>query len=152
MSMYGLVFGQSRLTPALLAVLGNPEVGRLRDAWVEIGKDGEPEIAIYTRNGGGNRDCWGEWVGSGEGTSSYLDESGQCHCTGCIQSELLPKHPLYLRDEDDDFDSTYCTNYFRVPPEWREPMLALAGPHVDTDKRWQDAITVLEQAVVEGDS
>jgi len=62
---------------------------RFRDCFV-----GENEICVYTRVGGGNREC-----GYGE--------------------EKLYEHPNYLRTEDDDYDSTYATYYFSVPDEWK---------------------------------
>ncbi len=138
MSMYDLVAGdggQRDRGAILLAVLGNPNVGRFRDAWVEKGEAGEPVIAIYTRNGGGNRQCYcddGEHELSGP-------------CTGVIASELLPAHPLYLRDVDDSFDSTYATFYFRTPDEYRDALAEVAQEPVDTDARWQQMIAALER-------
>lgn len=139
MSMYHLVFGGEAAKERgeiLLAILGFDNfgaVGRYRDAWVERGADGEPIIAIYTRNGAGNRECWRE------------DEPGSCDgtCTGCIAEEVLPRHPHYLRDQDDEFDGTYATFYFSVPEQWVEPLAEVAGDPVDTSKRWQDAIAAI---------
>jgi hypothetical protein len=48
-------------------------------------------VVLYTRNGGGNRDAY-EYV-----------------------FELLSKHPLYITDYDDDFDSTYAYIEFQAP-------------------------------------
>lgn len=103
----------------LLAALGNPDVGRFRDAWVEKGDDGEPVIAIYTRNGGGNREDY-------EGVIADLQD-----------------HSLYLRDADDDFDRTYATFYFRTPDELREEFRAIASEPVDMSERWQATIAAL---------
>ena len=36
-------------------------------------------------------------------------------CTACRMVTLAETHPLYIRDEDDDFDTTYATYYFRFP-------------------------------------
>jgi hypothetical protein len=61
MSLYELAFsdpGRPDRARVLLAVLGNPEMGRFRDAWLEKTNDGPLEVAVYTRNGGGNRECW----------------------------------------------------------------------------------------------
>lgn len=52
------------------------------------------EIHVYTRVGGGNRDC-----GFGE--------------------EELQQHPNYLRDFDDEEDSTYATYVFSIPDEFK---------------------------------
>jgi hypothetical protein len=55
MSMYNMIFGQNRLSDVILATvdLTKEDVGRFRDCFVTEGK-----IAVYTRNGGGNRGCW----------------------------------------------------------------------------------------------
>ena len=52
MSMYGLVFGTNPQADAILATLGlrRADCGRFRDCFVADGR-----IAVYTRNGGGNR-------------------------------------------------------------------------------------------------
>jgi hypothetical protein len=141
--MYHLVFGEeaaSQRGSVLLGLLGFrsfDDVGRYRDAWVERGQDGRPVIAVYTRNGGGNRVCWRAEEG----------ESCDGTCTGCVATNFLPAHPLYLRDKDDGFDSTYATFYFRPPEEWVEALAEVAGDPVDTDQRWHDAI-----AAIGGDS
>ena len=93
MSLYNMINGANPATFFILPMLGekHPEqYPRFRDCFV----DGD-EIHVYTRVGGGNRDCdFGE--------------------------EELQQHPNYLRDEDDDFDSTYATYIFSVPNEWKE--------------------------------
>jgi hypothetical protein len=55
MSFYNMLHGINPMADQLLACLGltRGDVGRFRDAYVSEGK-----IAIYTRNGGGNRECW----------------------------------------------------------------------------------------------
>jgi hypothetical protein len=76
---------------------------------VEEGEDHKPEIHVYTRNGGGNRQHW---------SFSYENDAGEaCECPGCIIEHRLPKHPNYLSDHDDDFDCTYATIHFSVPEE-----------------------------------
>lgn len=60
MSLYGLLTGSGQAGTGLVAALGFESlqnVGRYRDAWIEKGPDGKPRIALYTRNGGGNREC-----------------------------------------------------------------------------------------------
>jgi len=115
----------------LLAILGNPVVARFRDAWVEKSGDG-PVIAIYTRQGGGNRECYCD---GGDPGRAHVPE--QCYAA-C--NEALAAHPLYLRDADDGFDATYATFYFRVPGEYRDALAEAAGDPVDTDARWREAI------------
>jgi len=136
MSMYNLVFGDtSERGTALLAVLGFTsfdQVGRYRDAWLENHPEGGLLIAVYTRNGGGNRtECW-ESINSAE-----------CTCPACVANIALPQHPHWVRGADDTFDSTYRTEYFRVPAEFVDVLAPHAGEHVDTSARWQAAIDAL---------
>ena len=90
MSMYDMLNGMNKATFFILPMLGKhpDEYPRFRDCFVEDGT-----IAVYTRVGGDNRG-----YGFGE--------------------EELYKHPNFLYTEDDDFDSTYATYYFNVPPEF----------------------------------
>lgn len=99
--MYNMIFGQNALAPALLEILAltKADIGRFRDAFVSNG-----QIAIYTRLGGGNREC-------------YCKEGIEHDCyTENIQ--LLQNHSLYVSDKDDDFDNTYATFWFRIPEEY----------------------------------
>jgi len=116
--MYNMIFGQNPVGDFILATLGikRGDTGRYRDCFVANG-----EIAIYTRNGGGNRE---EYQG-------VIDE--------------LAKHPCYLRDEDDDFDCTYATIYFKFPEEFAEELKKLdAGEKFDPSQRWLDAFNSLK--------
>lgn len=137
--MYDMVFvdpDRPMRVSALLSLLGSPNVGRIRDAWVEKGERG-PVIAIYTRNGGGNR------VHSGDGP-----EGIECSCVGCIAQYRLPAHSQYIRDTDDAFDFTYATFYF-TPPESHtvlESLTKIAIDPVDTSARWLAAIEALKGA------
>ena len=126
MSMYGLLMGRSPDSGALLTALGLTmgDVARFRDAHLADG-----EIAIYTRLGGGNRECW--------------CEDGAPH--ECYQPAIqaLQSHPLYLRDQDDAFDCTYATFYFRCPEG------GVAATDIgawDPDGRWAKVITALRTA------
>jgi hypothetical protein len=134
--LYNVLFGQNPGVNAILATLDlTPQVvGRLRDAWVEADGVGGYRIAVYTRNGGGNREHWG---------FSYPDRaSGSgCPCPGCIQTHVLPTHPLYLFDRDDEFDFTYCTTYFRLPERYETELRATARLEpVNTDEAWRAAL------------
>ena len=70
----------------ILAMLGLKEVDIERYRGCELGKD---HIRIHCRTGGGNREGY--------------------------PNEILTKHPLYIQDEDDDFDCTYADYYFKLP-------------------------------------
>jgi hypothetical protein len=87
-----MINGVNQATFFILPMLGekHPDTyPRFRDCYIE-----DDKICIYTRVGGGNRNC-----GYGE--------------------EELYKHPNFLTTEDDDYDSTYASYYFSVPNEWK---------------------------------
>lgn len=94
MSLYNMLFGTNPAAGFLLGVLEleteKYPTGRFRDIYFE-NEGGEPKVILYTRNGGGNRE-------------DYEDVF-----------EALEKHPLYLTDYDDDFDSTYAYIEFKAP-------------------------------------
>ena len=89
------------------------DFGRFRDAWLEDDGTGNLRIAIYTRNGGGNR-------------PDYEDVTN-----------ALRQHPLYLDDRDDTFDSTYATYYFRFPPSVPQHLID-AGAKGWDELNWAD--------------
>jgi hypothetical protein len=75
------------------------EYPRFRDCFITD----EGNIAIYTRVGGGNRDC-----GYGE-DELYKDEN-------------------FITTYDDEYDNTYGTYEFKVPEKWKADFdLILAG-------------------------
>jgi hypothetical protein len=134
--MYDLVFpdpDRPARTGLLIALLDEAliNLGRFRDAWVEPGRNGKPVIVIYTRNGGGHREC--------------DDDAPQFGCSACAMRAIV-HHPQYLRDEDDGFDNTYARIWFRLPnwmDEAAREMLAeqmMLPVAVDTDERWQRGI------------
>ncbi len=134
--LYNLVLGdggEKSRGGILLGMLGNPPVARFRDAWVE-NQDDEPVIVIYTRQGGGNRDCF-----CGEG-GQHPDTNSSCG-----SNEAMQTHPLYLRDADDEFDSTYATFCFRCPPEFRDTLRdpEIMQEPVNMPERWRAAIEAI---------
>lgn len=93
MSLYNMLCGFSPACFWLMPMLGRKqeEWPRFRDCFLGENKD---TIVIYTRVGGGNREC-----GYGE--------------------EKLYEDPNFLKTWDDDYDSTYGYYEFRVPEKWR---------------------------------
>lgn len=92
MSLYNMINGVNPATFFILPMLGEKHPDnypRFRDCFVD-----NNEIHVYTRVGGGNRNC-----GFGE--------------------EELQQHPNYLRDFDDEYDSTYATYVFSIPDEFK---------------------------------
>lgn len=137
MSLYEIAVADGRQQARgalLLAILGSPVVARFRDAWVEKSDDG-PVIAIYTRQGGGNRECFCESRNGVIDAEQHVPGSCYAAC-----NEALAAHPLYLRDADDDFDATYATFYFRAPGEARDILAEAAVEPVNMSERWQAAI------------
>lgn len=92
MSLYNIMNGFNPACVLIMPMLGRKqnEYPRFRDCFVTE----EKNIAIYTRVGGGNRNC-----GYGE--------------------EELYKDENFLTTYDDDFDSTYATYEFKVPEKWK---------------------------------
>ena len=93
MSLYNMTHGFNPACVFIMPMLGRKqnEYPRFRDCFVTD----DSNIAIYTRVGGGNRNC-----GYGE--------------------EELYKDDNFLRTYDDEFDSTYGTYEFKVPDKWKE--------------------------------
>lgn len=119
--LYNAIFGVNEDAPALLVMLRlTPnDFSRFRDAFVANG-----EIIVYTRLGGGNRE-------------------GYTHIFTAMK-----KHPQYLRDVDDNFDSTYCTFFFRIPKYLPEDVLeilkAMDIGEWKPDERWKVALHKVE--------
>jgi hypothetical protein len=160
MSFYNMIFGQNQHADQLLAVLGLTRQAfyRFRDCYLTDGG----EIAVYTRGGGGNRNCWyceklpadaksGDVVKWDAGTEYERDVQvhevgGELHRVDCVVSmqDANGKHPCYLRDQDDDFDNTYATFYFRVPELADREALAGIQPEIARNDAWVtflDALT-----------
>ena len=93
MSLYNLLNGYNPACVIIMPMLGRKqdEYPRFRDCFVS---EDEKTIVIYTRCGGGNRDC-----GFGE--------------------EKLYEDPNFVRTYDDDFDRTYGFYEFKVPEKWK---------------------------------
>ena len=118
MGLYNMLFAYNPLGSHLLALLNmtREEIPRFRDVY--IGEwQGEKAIAVYTRMGGGNRGHWELYDDTFDGTN--------CSCAGCRAEHYLAAHPAYLGDQDDDFDQTYATYYFRLPKNVDQSQLDL---------------------------
>ena len=104
MSFYNMLNGFNPACLFIMPMLGKKqeEWPRFRDCFVTE----DNHIAIYTRVGGGNRNC-----GYGE--------------------EQLYEDPNFVRTYDDDFDSTYATYEFRVPEKWKEDFDKILAGRVD---------------------
>ena len=95
MSLYNTLFGTNKEMPILLGMLGvNQEYfSRFRDA--ELIKGGTI-IRVFTRLGGGNRECYEEtW-------------------------NKIREHKFYKTDYDDNYDDTYAYIEFSIPNQLQE--------------------------------
>jgi len=76
-------------------------------------------IYILTRVGGGNRDDYKEEI------------------------EKLRKNEFYIKDYDDDFDCTYATFVFKIPPEFKQDVNNLANGKInfrEVSQKYKDQI------------
>ena len=159
MSLYNALFGMNHATPILKAMLGLdgsgppfPEnwspyeqgytdegrkyvhdciaakcwpTGRFRDIHLSTGDerslDRGPRIVLFTRNGGGNRE-------------SYF-----------YVFDILRAHPNYLRDYDDDFDSTYASIEFSIPEKFRDAVAIMLDSSATYEGKPMDRFSELIQ-------
>jgi len=95
--LYNMIHGYNQACVWIMPMLGRheDEWPRFRDCYIEENAEHGYLIVIYTRVGGGNRNC-----GFGE--------------------EELYEDPLFVETVDDDYDNTYAEYKFKVPEEWKE--------------------------------
>jgi len=123
MSLYNLMHGMHPLAGILLGVAGldHRTLGRFRDCYLGRSESGELEIHVFTRNGGGNREHFRDGPAGME-----------CGCYGCVITHHAPKMPGYVRDFDDEFDSTYATIVFSIPEKVRPALEGLVQERPDS--------------------
>ena len=128
MSLYNMLMGFNPACVAIMPILGRKqdEYPRFRDCFVTD----EGNIAIYTRVGGGNRDC-----GYGE-EKLYEDEN-------------------FITTYDDEYDNTYGTYEFKVPEKWKTDFdLIMDGKSSEVSKEYIDYVKTFypklaEEGVIE---
>ncbi len=119
-----MIHGQNPYAPVLLSVLGltSKDVPRYRDCWWT-----GDLIAIHTRTGGGNRD-------------EYENENDQ-----------LCAMPTFVRDEDDAYDSTYATFYFKMPEAFAWVVPSLQAETLTAEQRWEAFMSKLRDTEKQDD-
>jgi len=121
MSLYNMLFGVNQAAPILLKILGieHAKVPRFRDCFISDGM-----IVLHTRTGGGNRE--------------YYDEPNEENTEGPWNTTMY-ENANFVRDEDDDFDSTYANFYFNFPDEYKADLEALSKGIEDykPSEKWQ---------------
>jgi hypothetical protein len=123
-SLYEMLFpGGVNRAIAVLVLLGGfrhpADVGRIRDGWIERDPEDRYLIRLVTRNGGSNRKAYRR------------------------QIDQLRSHPLYIRDADHEYYSTYVSFWFQLPiGKISEEMLEEVAhdPIIDNKQRWDQAI------------
>jgi len=130
MSMYNMIHGYNPLAGVLMKILDvTPnKIPRFRDCYF----DGE-HIVIYTRTGGGNRE--------------FYDEPNEDNKDGPWNSDLR-QLPGYVRDGDDDFDSTYASFYFSVPEQFGylvDKLKSMAQKETQSEK-WEATLDRIKNA------
>jgi hypothetical protein len=122
MSLYNAMFGTNPFASILLQVAGvmYADVPRFRDCF--LSEDGN-EVVIHTRTGGGNREAYAE------------------------ENDAMTKVATYLRDEDDDFDSTYANFHYAVPEAFKSQIALLKelGAVTNPAERWQSLLSDLRK-------
>ena len=134
MSMYNMVCGNNPCFGILARILDTveplSEVPRFRDMYTRAEGD-QLQIVLYTRTGGGNREEYEE------------------------QNNALAAHPLYVKDWDDDFDTTFAHFAFSVPPEFEADLREfhlLVEEHpkfLAADKKFQRALEAIKGTLEE---
>lgn len=130
MSFYNMVHGTNPLAGVLLRMMGvaPAQIPRFRDCYF----DGE-HIVIYTRTGGGNRD--------------WYDEPNDDNPNGPWNSDLRAL-PGFVRDEDDDYDCTYASFFYKVPEQFTfllDKLKSMAQGQTQAE-RWQAALERIKTA------
>ena len=121
MSLYNLMFGcNSQAAWALSPFLPRSafDFPRFRDVFTDAEdlpesckEDADRLILVYTRMGGGNRNCW-------------ESDARDCECPAC-EADRLEEDERCIERYDDEFDSTFCTFVFRVTDEDLPDFLAI---------------------------
>lgn len=73
-------------------------------------------------------------------------DSDKCGCPGCVINYRLPKHPNYVRDEDDDYDCTYANIYFSFPAQHAEALRnlsAVVGEPTKPAEKWESFLAAV---------
>lgn len=136
-SLYNILHGENGLATAFLVMLNitKSQIPRYRDCYW----DGN-NIVIYTRTGGGNRDYYESETSCRENYPEYF---GKEDSPSGPWNEDLRKLPEYVRDEDDSFDSTYASFYFRIPEQFKhftENLTAAQSPQ----EKFKEILEVLQ--------
>ena len=130
MSLYNMIHGENPLAVALLGVLGltRDAVPRYRDCWWT-----DEMIAVHTRTGGGNRDYYESESRCRSNYPEYF--TGPDDPSGPWNKDLRAIEGFEY-DEDDGFDTTYATFYFKPSPVISKALAGLQAQDATPAQRW----------------
>ncbi len=114
--LYNIIHGYNQACLWIMPMLNKheDEWPRFRDCYVEKSKEHKYLICVFTRVGGGNRNC-----GYGE--------------------DKLYEDPLYVSTEDWEEDTTYAVYRFKVPPKWKHDFYAILNGNLwQVSKAYRD--------------
>ncbi|MEJ2650179.1 MAG: hypothetical protein P8016_17435, partial [Sedimentisphaerales bacterium] len=105
MSLYNLINGMNADLAVLISVIIGENIQdkfpRFRDVFLEVEESRyKADYYVYTRMGGGNRECW-------------EDNKPDCKCPACVAAKI-EQSPECVGRYDDNFDCTYsnfCMNF-----------------------------------------
>lgn len=142
MSLYNMIHGFNPLAGVLMRILDvTPDrIPRFRDCYF----NGE-HIVIYTRTGGGNREYY-ESLESCK--ANYPENFGVPDEPSGPWNDDLRALPGYVRDEDDDYDSTYANFYFTVPEQFTyllDKLKSMAQKETQSE-RWEASLEKIKTA------
>jgi hypothetical protein len=130
MSLYNMLHGMN----ASLALVMSPflpiradEFPRFRDIF--LGAEDSPftgDIFVYTRMGGGNRECW------------EADPKDPCDCAACV-ADRIEEATGCVGSYDDDFDCTFRTFVFTVAPEHKNDFNKVVAGELPKTSDWYKA-------------
>lgn len=130
MSLYNMVNGMNALMTVFLSPflpLRADLFPRFRDIFLEVNDMNcdfnGGDIFVYTRMGGGNRDCW-------------ENNETDCNCPAHLADKIENTYPC-LGSYDDEFDCTYRTFVFRVIENLKDFKLIKEGKINETSKEYK---------------
>lgn len=141
MSFYNMLHGVNPFSKILLGLLGTDLDGvpRFRDCFLT-----DKEIVVYTRTGGGNRDSYDN---AESRMRNYPDLYTAEEAKEGPFNDDLRALPGFLRDDDDEYDTTYARFYFAVPEHGKravELLRDMGAGNEDPKLKWERLIEALQ--------
>ena len=130
MSLYNALFGENPMSDFLLKIvnINKEDVPRYRDCFLNE----EGNIVVYTRTGGGNRECFAE--------------NGDCSSCYHTANDELSENKYFVTDYDDDYDSTYAYFVFKPSKDYELILKTLTSkePLKEVGEKFKDLVSALQ--------